>query len=31
VTCNAGYRGVCKESTCIGNTWTQSICACVAR
>ncbi len=27
--CAAGYTGVCKESSCTGNTWTQSICACL--
>ena len=27
--CAAGYTGVCKESSCAGNTWTQSICACL--
>lgn len=29
--CVPGYKGVCRESTCIGNTWTQSICQCVPR
>ena len=26
--CQAPLRAICRESTCIGNTWTQSICFC---
>jgi hypothetical protein len=29
--CVSGYKGVCRESTCTGNTWTQSTCECVPR
>ena len=27
--CATGTTGLCKDAVCVGNTWTQSVCACV--
>ncbi len=29
--CLGGYEAECRDATCVANTWTQSLCMCVAK